>query len=90
MEAPPVSFLKPAAYSIIIAVRHACIAEDGMVDAAAQRLRNAGISLEVHVRHPQRNDVITRRRVPFVRVGATAAGRFREVVNHNYIIFLCC
>ena len=79
---------KPAADSLIIAVRHACIAEDGMVDAAAQRLRDAGISLEVHVSHPQRNDVITRRRVPLVRVGATAAGRFREVVNHNYIIFL--
>lgn len=82
LDLPVMASLEPADDSIVIAVGHEGIAEDGMFHTGFQSLGDGGTDFKVHVSDPERDDVILFRQVPFVGVGASAVHDFIEVVFH--------
>ena len=87
LQGQAVPLPEPADHRFIVGIRHARIAEDAVLHALAQRVANAGRRLEIHIRHPERNDAVALRRrqddafrqvrIPFVAAAvAPVDGRF--------------
>jgi hypothetical protein len=55
------------------------VAEDTVLDACAQRVDDRGRAAEIHVRHPQRDDVAVLVAVPLGAAGGAAVDRGFEV-----------
>ena len=79
-DVPAVAPGKPLSESAVIARAHMRVAEHAMIHPAAQRVGDAGSRAEIHVGHPERDEVAAMLRVPFVRTRAAAVYDFIKII----------
>ena len=89
LNLPVVTAVEPVDDAAVIALADDGIAEHTMFHSFLQCLCNLRQYLEVHVCHPQGNNVLYVCLVPFHAVGSPANDGFVEVVlAHSFLIFL--
>ena len=90
---PASAALPPVDGGFVVAVGNMCVAEYSVINPAAQNLYNLRRDLEVHIGHPEGDDILADRPsgalgVPFHAVCAASDGHLVKIVLSHIVVYL--